>query len=184
MQHPAPTNPRSRRTPRQRVLHQITTLSTQLAQMDTPSPRSPTNSTPPSPPRDHAGNHRGPRPANQTRPTADRGLPTRRRLANTRRRRICTRRQQPSTTRRHGHARRPTTDHRAKPAARTRPPASTLPKDAFADQQFADVARQFISPDGHRALRRPDKLRPYSADAMRLASTIATVANDAKPNTT
>lgn len=60
-----------------------------------------------------------------------------------------------------------------------------LPQDAFADQQFADVARQFISPDGHTVRYAiQTSYDPYSADAMRLANTITTVANDAKPNTT
>ncbi|MGJ0119938.1 RND family transporter [Williamsia sp. MIQD14] len=60
-----------------------------------------------------------------------------------------------------------------------------LPKDAFNDQQFSDVARQFVSADGH-TVRYAVQTRfdPYSSDAMRLASTIATVANDARPNTT
>lgn len=60
-----------------------------------------------------------------------------------------------------------------------------LPRDAFADQRFSDVARQFVSSDGH-TVRYAVQTRfdPYSSEAIRLADTIATVANDARPNTT
>jgi RND superfamily putative drug exporter len=60
-----------------------------------------------------------------------------------------------------------------------------LPKNAFADQQFSDIARQFVSADGHTVRYAVQTgYDPYSSDAMRLERTIASVASDARPNTT
>lgn len=60
-----------------------------------------------------------------------------------------------------------------------------LPADAFKDQQFSQVARQFISPDG-KTVRYVVQTAydPYTADAMRLANSLSKVAEDAMPNTT
>ena len=60
-----------------------------------------------------------------------------------------------------------------------------LPADAFKDQQFSQVARQFISPDG-KTVRYAVQTSydPYSADAMTLANELSSVAENAMPNTT
>ncbi len=60
-----------------------------------------------------------------------------------------------------------------------------LPADAFKDQQFSQVARQFISPDG-KTVRFVVQTAydPYTADAMTLANSLSKVAEDAMPNTT
>src|SRR3546814_810727 len=60
-----------------------------------------------------------------------------------------------------------------------------LPADAFKDQQFSQVARQFISPDG-KTVRYVVQTAydPYTADAMTLANSLSEVAEDAMPNTT
>jgi RND superfamily putative drug exporter len=59
-----------------------------------------------------------------------------------------------------------------------------LPASALRDRQFADVARQFISPDGKTARFAIESgFDPYTADAMTLAQTITDVAAAATPNT-
>ncbi|MEP9415548.1 RND family transporter [Gordonia sp. VNQ95] len=60
-----------------------------------------------------------------------------------------------------------------------------LPADTFDNRQFADVARQFVSPDG-RTVRFAVQTAhdPYSDDAMRLTATVHDVAVGAQPNTT
>lgn len=60
-----------------------------------------------------------------------------------------------------------------------------LPATAFSDHQFNDLARQFVSPDGHTiryAIQ--TKYDPYSSAAMKLATNLTAVANSARPNTT
>ncbi|MBX8689330.1 hypothetical protein A5722_01635 [Mycobacterium vulneris] len=59
-----------------------------------------------------------------------------------------------------------------------------LPGDAFDNRQFADVAKQFLSPDGKTARFAVETGNdPYSVDAMNLAHQITDVANAARPNT-
>jgi RND superfamily putative drug exporter len=59
-----------------------------------------------------------------------------------------------------------------------------LPADAFDNRQFADVAKQFLSPDGKTARFALETGNdPYSVDAMNLAQEITDVANAARPNT-
>ena len=59
-----------------------------------------------------------------------------------------------------------------------------LPPNTFENRQFADVAKQFLSPDGKTARFAIESSHdPYSVDAMNLAHTITDVANAARPNT-
>jgi RND superfamily putative drug exporter len=59
-----------------------------------------------------------------------------------------------------------------------------LPASALQDQQFAKVARQFISPDGRTArFLIESRFDPYTAEAMRLGQHITDVAAAATPNT-
>src|SRR5699024_4617115 len=60
-----------------------------------------------------------------------------------------------------------------------------LPPETFDDQDFAAVARQFVSPDGRsvRYLIQTD-VDPYSHEAVALSNRIAETAADALPNTT
>ncbi|MCV7195769.1 MMPL/RND family transporter [Mycobacterium angelicum] len=59
-----------------------------------------------------------------------------------------------------------------------------LPADAFENRQFADVAKQFLSPDGRTArFAIESSYDPYSSEAMNLAHKITDVANAARPNT-
>ncbi|WP_310784977.1 RND family transporter [Mycobacterium sp. Z3061] len=59
-----------------------------------------------------------------------------------------------------------------------------LPPDAFGDHRFGDLARQFVSPDGHTArFAIASAYDPYSAEAMALNRTIVDTANAARPNT-
>src|SRR5699024_8110768 len=59
-----------------------------------------------------------------------------------------------------------------------------LPPDAFDDQDFSTVARQFVSPDGRsvRYLVQTD-VDPYSQEAIELSNRIAETTGDALPNT-
>ena len=60
-----------------------------------------------------------------------------------------------------------------------------LPPQANADRRFVDVARQFVSPDGHTVRYAiQTSFDPYSTEAMQLADTITDVALAARPNTT
>ncbi|MCX6468726.1 MAG: RND family transporter [Corynebacteriales bacterium] len=60
-----------------------------------------------------------------------------------------------------------------------------LPADAFKDQTFSQLARQFISPDGKMVrFAVQTAYDPYSADAIRLANTLADISKGAMPNTT
>lgn len=60
-----------------------------------------------------------------------------------------------------------------------------LPPEAFANRQFSDVARQFVSPDGHTVrFAITSSYDPYSSDAMALNKRILDTANAARPNTT
>jgi putative drug exporter of the RND superfamily len=59
-----------------------------------------------------------------------------------------------------------------------------LPEEVFTDRSFADMAKQFLSPDGKTArfaIESSDD--PYSVEAMELSRKITDVANDARPNT-
>ncbi|OBH30910.1 hypothetical protein A5692_18210 [Mycobacterium sp. E342] len=59
-----------------------------------------------------------------------------------------------------------------------------LPQAAFGDHQFSDMARYFISADGHTArFAITSSYDPYSADAMALNRRIVDTANAARPNT-
>ncbi|BBY99495.1 putative membrane protein, MmpL family [Mycolicibacterium fallax] len=59
-----------------------------------------------------------------------------------------------------------------------------LPANAFENRQFADVAEQFLSPDGKTArFAIESRHDPYSVDAMDLAQEITDVAEAARPNT-
>ena len=59
-----------------------------------------------------------------------------------------------------------------------------LPPNTFENRQFADVAKQFLSPDGKTARFAIESSHdPYSVDAMNLAHTITDVADAARPNT-
>jgi RND superfamily putative drug exporter len=59
-----------------------------------------------------------------------------------------------------------------------------LPTNAFENRQFADVAKQFLSPDGKTARFAIESSHdPYSVEAMNLAHQITDVANTARPNT-
>ncbi len=59
-----------------------------------------------------------------------------------------------------------------------------LPADAFANRQFADVAKQFLSPDGKTARFAVETSNdPYSVEAMDLARQMTQVADGARPNT-
>lgn len=59
-----------------------------------------------------------------------------------------------------------------------------LPTNTFDNQNFSDISRIFISPDGHtvRYAIQTD-YDPYSAEAMDLSEEISKVANAARPNT-
>jgi len=59
-----------------------------------------------------------------------------------------------------------------------------LPPDAFDDQDFSTVARQFVSPDGRsvRYLVQTD-VDPYSQEAIELSNRIAETTGDSLPNT-
>jgi putative drug exporter of the RND superfamily len=59
-----------------------------------------------------------------------------------------------------------------------------LPEEVFTDRSFADMAKQFLSPDGKTArfaIESSDD--PYSVEAMELSRKITDVANGARPNT-
>jgi putative drug exporter of the RND superfamily len=59
-----------------------------------------------------------------------------------------------------------------------------LPEEVFTDRSFADMAKQFLSPDGKTArfaIESSDD--PYSVEAMDLSRKITDVANGARPNT-
>ena len=59
-----------------------------------------------------------------------------------------------------------------------------LPANTFENRQFADVAQQFLSPDGKTArFMIESSYDPYSVDAMDLAAQITHTANTARPNT-
>ncbi|MCT7365092.1 MAG: MMPL family transporter [Mycolicibacterium sp.] len=59
-----------------------------------------------------------------------------------------------------------------------------LPPTAFDNRQFADVAKQFIAPDGKTArFIIESTFDPYSSAAMELAHHMVTVAEAARPNT-
>ncbi|WP_416366911.1 RND family transporter [Mycolicibacterium gadium] len=59
-----------------------------------------------------------------------------------------------------------------------------LPANAFENRQFADVAKQFLSPDGKTARFAIESSHdPYSNEAMDLAHEITAVADAARPNT-
>jgi putative drug exporter of the RND superfamily len=59
-----------------------------------------------------------------------------------------------------------------------------LPGNAFENRQFADVARQFLSPDGKTARFVIESSNdPYTGEAMNLARQITDVAEAARPNT-
>ncbi|WP_207547776.1 MMPL family transporter [Mycobacterium mantenii] len=59
-----------------------------------------------------------------------------------------------------------------------------LPPNTFENRQFGDLARQFISPDGHTArFAVTSSFDPYSAAAMDLNHKIIDTANAARPNT-
>ena len=60
-----------------------------------------------------------------------------------------------------------------------------LPPQANADRRFVDVARQFVSPDGHTVRYAiQTSFDPYSTEAIQLTNTITDVATAARPNTT
>jgi RND superfamily putative drug exporter len=59
-----------------------------------------------------------------------------------------------------------------------------LPAEAFEDRSFADMAKQFLSPDGKTArFAIASSYDPYSVAAMELSRKITDVANEARPNT-
>ncbi|EUA55836.1 MMPL family protein [Mycobacterium intracellulare 1956] len=59
-----------------------------------------------------------------------------------------------------------------------------LPGNVFENRQFADVAKQFVSPDGKTArFAIESNFDPYSAEAIHLAHQITDIANAARPNT-
>ncbi|AYE98121.1 MMPL/RND family transporter [Mycobacterium kansasii] len=59
-----------------------------------------------------------------------------------------------------------------------------LPNDVFDNQQFADVAKHFLSGDGKTARYAIESsYDPYSSDAMTLARRLTEVADAARPNT-
>ncbi|ORB66364.1 RND family transporter [Mycolicibacterium tusciae] len=59
-----------------------------------------------------------------------------------------------------------------------------LPANTFENRQFADVAKQFLSPDGKTARFAIESHHdPYSGEATKLTHTITDVANAARPNT-
>ncbi len=59
-----------------------------------------------------------------------------------------------------------------------------LPASAFENRQFADVAAQFLSPDGKTArFVIESAVDPYSVEAMNLAHDMVDTANTARPNT-
>ena len=59
-----------------------------------------------------------------------------------------------------------------------------LPTNTFENRQFADVAKQFLSPDGKTARFAIESHHdPYSSEATKLTHTITDVANAARPNT-
>ena len=72
-------------------------------------------------------------------------------------------------------------------SARTNSDSSSgfhLPEEAFQDRSFADMAKQFLSPDGKTArFAIESSYDPYSVEAMDLSRKITDVANQARPNT-
>jgi len=72
-------------------------------------------------------------------------------------------------------------------SARTNSDSSSgfhLPEEAFQDRSFADMAKQFLSPDGKTArFAVESSYDPYSVEAMDLSRKITDVANQARPNT-
>ncbi|MDQ2637627.1 MAG: RND family transporter, partial [Actinomycetota bacterium] len=59
-----------------------------------------------------------------------------------------------------------------------------LPANTFENRQFADIAKQFLSPDGKTArFAIESHYDPYSGEATKLTHTITDVANAARPNT-